>query len=61
MSGEAAEELEPARSRSQRRIDALANLRSRIELWVASADEVGGPYLVRAGWARVALGPTATS
>jgi hypothetical protein len=79
MSGE-----EPARSRSQRKIDTLAKLRSDVDLWVASADEVGGAYLVplsyywdgstltiatprasrtarnlvRAGWARVALGPT---
>jgi len=84
MSGEAPERPEPARSRSQRRIDALAKLRSQIDLWVASADELGGAYLVplsyywddstltiatprasrtarnlvRAGWARVALGPT---
>jgi hypothetical protein len=81
MSGEAPE---PVRSRSQRRIDALAKLRSQVDLWVASADERGGAYLVplsyywddstmtiatprasrtgrnlvRAGWARVALGPT---
>jgi hypothetical protein len=74
----------PARSRSQRRIDVLAKLRSDVDLWVASADEAGGAYLVplsyywdgstltiatprasrtatnlvRAGWARVALGPT---
>lgn len=76
----------PARSRSQRRIDALAKLRSDVDVWVASADEAGGAYLVplsyywdestltltiatpranrtavnlvRAGWARVALGPT---
>lgn len=73
-----------ARSRSQRRIHTLAKLRSEVDLWVASADEVGGAYLVplsyywdgstltiatprasrtatnlvRAGWARVALGPT---
>jgi hypothetical protein len=75
---------EPARSRSQRRIDVLAKLRGDVDLWVASADEAGGAYLVplsyywddstltiatprasrtarnlvRAGWARVALGPT---
>jgi pyridoxamine 5'-phosphate oxidase-like protein len=74
----------PARSRSQRRIDALAKLESDVDLWVASADEVGRAHLVplsyywddatltiatprasrtarnlvRAGWARVALGPT---
>jgi Pyridoxamine 5'-phosphate oxidase len=77
-------EPEPARSGSQRRIDVLAKLRSDVDLWVASADEAGGAYLVplsyywddstltiatprasrtgrnlvRAGWARVALGPT---
>jgi Pyridoxamine 5'-phosphate oxidase len=77
-------EAEPARSISQRRIDVLAKLRSDVDLWVASADEAGGAYLVplsyywddstltiatprasrtarnlvRAGWARVALGPT---
>jgi hypothetical protein len=75
---------EPARSRSQRRIDVLAKLRSNVDLWVASADDDGNAYLVplsfwwddssltiatprasrtavnliRAGWARVALGPT---
>jgi hypothetical protein len=75
---------EPARSKSQRRLDALAKLRSQTDLWAASADDVGGAYLVplsyywdestltiatpstsrtarnlvRAGWARVALGPT---
>ena len=74
----------PARSRAQRRIDVLEKLRSQVDLWVASADEVGRAYLVplsyywdgatltiatpggsrtarnlvRAGWARVALGPT---
>ena len=74
----------PARSRSQRRSDTLAKLRSEVDLWVASADETGGAYLVplsyywdgsaltiatprasrtavnlvRAGRARVALGPT---
>jgi len=84
MSGGAPERPEPARSRAQRRIDALAKLHSQIDLWVASADELGGAYLVplsyywddstltiatprasrtarnlvRAGWARVALGPT---
>jgi Pyridoxamine 5'-phosphate oxidase len=77
-------EPEPARSISQRRIDVLTKLRSDVDLWVASADEAGGAYLVplsycwddstltiatprasrtarnlvRAGWARVALGPT---
>ena len=75
---------EPPRSRSQRRKDVLAKLRSEVDLWVASADEAGGAHLVplsyywddstltiatprasrtarnlvRAGWARVALGPT---
>jgi Pyridoxamine 5'-phosphate oxidase len=74
----------PARSRSQRRSDVLAKLRSQVDLWVASANEAGDAYLVplsyywddstvtiatprasrtarnlvRAGWARVALGPT---
>ena len=73
-----------ARSRSQRRNDTLAKLRTDVDLWVASADETGGAYLVplsyywndstltvatprasrtatnlvRAGWARVALGTT---
>jgi hypothetical protein len=72
------------RSRSQRRADTLAKLEREIDLWMASADEAGGAYLVplsycwdgsaltvstprasrtarnlmRAGWARVALGPT---
>jgi hypothetical protein len=84
MSARATGTPEPARSRKQRRIDALAKLRSQTDLWVASADEVGAAYLVplsyywegstltiatprasrtavnlvRAGWARVALGPT---
>ena len=75
---------DPARSRSQRRADTLAKLRGDVDLWVASADELGNAYLVplsyywddatltiatprasrtatnliRAGWARVALGPT---
>lgn len=75
---------EPARSRSQRRLDVLARLRADVDLWVASADETGSAYLVplsyywnestltiatpgasrtavnllRAGWVRVALGPT---
>jgi Pyridoxamine 5'-phosphate oxidase len=74
----------PARTRSQRRIDTLAKLRSEVDLWVASADETGRAHLVplsyywdgstltiatprasrtavnlvRAGRARVALGPT---
>jgi Pyridoxamine 5'-phosphate oxidase len=84
MSENAPEKPAPARSRSQRRIDVLGKLRSEVDLWVASADERGGAYLVplsyywddstltiatprasrtarnlvRAGWARVALGPT---
>jgi hypothetical protein len=75
---------EPARPRAQRRADTLAKLRGDVDLWVASADELGNAYLVplsyywdgttltiatprasrtatnlvRAGWARVALGPT---
>jgi hypothetical protein len=75
---------EPPRSRAQRRSDTLARLRGDVDLWVASADELGNAYLVplsfywddaaltiatprasrtatnlvRAGWARVALGPT---
>jgi hypothetical protein len=75
---------DPARPRVQRRADTLAKLRSDVDLWVASADELGNAYLVplsyywddttltiatprasrtatnlvRAGWARVALGPT---
>lgn len=79
-----AERPQPARSRSQRRVDVLAKLRTDVDLWVASADETGRAYLVplsfywdeaaltiatprvsrtarnlvRAGWARVALGPT---
>ena len=74
----------PPRSRAQRKADTLARLRTDVDLWVASADEAGGAYLVplsfvwdgsaltvatprasrtavnleRAGWARVALGPT---
>jgi hypothetical protein len=46
MPGEAPEGPEPARSRSQRRIDALAQLRSQVDVWVASADEAGDAYLV---------------
>lgn len=74
----------PARSRSQRKADTLAKLRTDVDLWVASASGDGRAYLVplsfhwdgstltiatpresltarnliRAGWARVALGPT---
>jgi hypothetical protein len=77
-------EPEPPRPRSRRRADALAKLRSQVDLWVASADEAGNAHLVplsfywdgsrltiatprasptaanlvRAGRARVALGPT---
>ena len=84
MSSGAQDEPRPPRPRAQRRIDVLEKLRSDIDLWVASADEAGGAYLVplsycwddstltiatpresrtgrnlvRAGWARVALGPT---
>jgi hypothetical protein len=76
--------MQPPRPRSQRKIDVLAKLQTDVDLWVASADEAGGAYLVplsfywdgsaltiatprvsptrknlvRAGWARVALGPT---
>lgn len=72
------------RTRAQRQSDTLAKLRDDVDLWVASADDAGGAYLVplsfhwdgsaltlatprasrtavnllRAGWARVALGPT---
>jgi hypothetical protein len=75
---------EPARPKAQRRSDALAKLRSEVDLWDASADDDGGAYLIplsyhwdestltvatprgsrtavnliRAGRARVALGPT---
>ena len=74
----------PARSPQQRKADTLAQLRAGVDLWVASASEDGGAYLVplsyywdgttltvatprasrtarnliRAGTARVALGPT---
>jgi hypothetical protein len=41
MPGEA-----PARSRPQRILDTLAKLRNDVDLWVASADERGGAYLV---------------
>ena len=72
------------RSRAQRRQDTLARLRTDVDCWVASADEVGNAHLVplsyhwdgaelvlatprasvtarnllRAGTARVAVGPT---
>jgi len=75
---------EPARSREQRKRDVLARLRDDVDLWVASADDRGGAYLIplsfvwdgaaitvatprasrtavnliRARWARVALGHT---
>jgi pyridoxamine 5'-phosphate oxidase-like protein len=84
VSKEPREDPAPARSRSERKADVLAKLRSDVDLWVASADEVGRAHLVplsyywddstltiatpsasrtarnlvRAGWARVALGPT---
>jgi Pyridoxamine 5'-phosphate oxidase len=77
-------EIEPARSRAQRKRDVLDKLSGDVDLWVASADDEGNAYLVpvsyhwdgstltiatprasrtarnliRAGWARVALGPT---
>jgi hypothetical protein len=38
--------IAPARSRSQRKADALARLRSDVDLWVASADGSGNAYLV---------------
>jgi hypothetical protein len=76
--------MQPPRPTSQRKTDVLAKLQTDVDLWVASADEAGGAYLVplsfywdgsaltiatprgsrtgknlvRAGWARVALGPT---
>jgi hypothetical protein len=75
---------EPARTRSRRIADSLERLRTDVDLWVASANDVGEAYLVplsfhwdgstltiatprrsvtarnliRAGWARVALGQT---
>ena len=75
---------EPARTRSRRIADTLERLRNDVDLWVASANDVGDAYLVplsfhwdgskltmatprrsvtarnlmRAGWARVALGET---
>ncbi len=75
---------EPARTRSRRIADTLERLRSDVDLWAASANDVGDAYLVplsfqwdgskltiatprrsvtarnlmRAGWARVALGET---
>jgi hypothetical protein len=84
MSSGAPDGPRPPRPRAQRRIDVLEKLRGEVDLWVASADETGGAYLVplsyywddstltiatpresrtgrnlvRAGWARVALGPT---
>ena len=36
----------PARSRAQRRLDTLARLKADVDLWVASADQAGGAYLV---------------
>ncbi|HEX2303642.1 MAG TPA: pyridoxamine 5'-phosphate oxidase family protein [Gaiella sp.] len=84
MSREPTLALAPPRPRAQRRADVLEKLRNDVDLWVASADEAGGAYLVplsyywdestltvatprasrtatnlvRAGWARVALGTT---
>jgi hypothetical protein len=78
------ERPEPARTRSRRIADSLERLRNDVDLWVASANDVGEAYLVplsfqwdgsrltiatprrsvtgrnliRAGWARVALGET---
>ena len=75
---------EPARTRARRIDDTLERLRTDVDLWVASANDVGEAYLVplsfqwddskltiatprrsvtarnlmRAGWARVALGET---
>jgi hypothetical protein len=74
----------PARSRAQRRADTLETLRTQVDCWVASADELGNAHLVplsffwdgtalvlatprasptatnllRAGVARVGVGPT---
>lgn len=36
----------PARPRAQRRLDTLARLTADVDLWVASADQAGGAYLV---------------
>jgi Pyridoxamine 5'-phosphate oxidase len=36
----------PARSRARRRLDTLARLTADVDLWVASADQAGGAYLV---------------
>jgi hypothetical protein len=38
--------MQPPRSRSQRKTDVLAKLDGDVDLWVASADETGGAYLV---------------
>jgi hypothetical protein len=84
MSEPAPDRPAPPRPRPQRKTDVLEKLCSEVDLWVASADDRGGAYLVplsycwdgstltiatprasrtgrnlvRAGWARVALGPT---
>ena len=84
MSRDTRDEPRPPRPRSQRKADVLEKLRSDVDVWVSSADETGGAYLVplsyywdgstltvatpresrtarnlvRAGRARVALGPT---
>ena len=39
-------DVPPPRSRAQRRADTLERLRTDVDLWVASADETGGAYLV---------------
>jgi nitroimidazol reductase NimA-like FMN-containing flavoprotein (pyridoxamine 5'-phosphate oxidase superfamily) len=46
MSAQAPEKPGPARSRSQRRIDVRAKLRSEVDCWVSSADEPGGAHLL---------------
>jgi hypothetical protein len=46
MSDKADDAQPPARSKSQRKVDTLAKLRDDVDLWVASADKVGGAYLV---------------
>ena len=38
--------MEPARSTAQRKTDVLAKLGSEVDLWVASADATGDPYLI---------------
>ena len=46
MPPEGPEQPAPPRSRSQRRADTLARLRTDVDLWVASADEAGRAYLI---------------